>query len=347
MASRLSLATQSISSRCRFRFWLSRFLSLLFALAAAFSLCAEESDPFSLARQFGDTAPDASCRGVSEFTGIDAELLDHRFQAFAQTNTRVASESRLSLALVSGVEENRLATEAPPEFIVDRPDVSESSFTVAPGFWQAELGLRMNRPRAPHATAYFFDDLFRIGVRPDWELRLGGGGLAYREEHGSKFAGLAPFYAGVKYHFLDPDHLPSMGLLLNANLPSPSHRFSSGQVDGNVLWVANKTFGPFEIESNLGPGAAWDADAHAYFPQLIHATTFSYYPVKSFRFYVELFGSLPGARDGKPATSTGLGVHWYDFRKNIAIDLSATRGLSGLAREGNDWSVSVGFSFLR
>ena len=264
------------------------------------------------------------------------DFRNDRFQAFAQT------------ALVSGADGNTLATEAEPEFSVDRPDVSESSFTVPSGFWQAELGLRMNRQRGPHATVYFSDDLFRIGVRRDVELRIGGGGLAYRREQGSGFAGLAPFYAGLKYHFLDEeDHLPSMAVLLNANLPSPSHRFSSGQVDGNVLLAANKTWGPIELEPNIGPGAAWDPDARAYFPQFVHATTLSYYPVKSLRFYVELFGTLPGAKNGDPATSTGLGVHWYNFRKNIAVDLSATRGLSRLARDSNEWSVSVGFSFLR
>jgi hypothetical protein len=321
--SRLAYLVESISRRYRFRSWPGRFLSLLLAFTATFSLSAAESDERTAK---GRRGPDN--------------------QACAQTDPRLAAELPLSLALLSGAELRPRLAEA-PEFIVDRPDVSESSFTVAPGFWQAELGLRMNRQHAPRATGYFFDDLFRIGVRPDWELRLGGGGLAYREEHGSKFAGLAPFYAGVKYHFLDENHLPSMGLLLNANLPSPSHRFSNRHVDGNVLLVANKSWGPIELEPNIGPGAAWDSDARAYFPQFVHATTLSYYPVKSLRFYVELFGALPGTKNGMPATSTGVGIHWYDFRKNIAIDLSATRGLSRLARDGNDWSVSVGFSFLR
>lgn len=240
------------------------------------------------------------------------------------------------------------AQEAPPEFIVDRPDVSESAFTVAAGFWQAELGLRMNRQRSPHATGYFFDDLFRIGIRRNWELRLGGGGPAYRREQGSEFAGLAPFYTGVKYHIIDAnDHLPAVGVLFNLNLPSPSHRFSTGHVDGNVLLVANKSWGPVELEANLGPGAAWDPAAREYYSQLVHATTLSYYPVKSFRIYAEVFGFLPGATNGDSSTSAGVGVHWYDFRKNIAIDLSATRGVSRLARESNDWSVSVGFSFMR
>lgn len=234
-----------------------------------------------------------------------------------------------------------------PEFIVDRPDVSESSFTVPPGKWQAELGVRMNRQNTPDATGWYFDDLFRIGLRRDWELRLGGGGLAYREESGSRFVGVAPFYTGIKYHFAHSDHLPSMGVLLNANLPSPSHRFTTGHVDGNVLLVANKSWGPVELEANAGPGAAWDADERGYFPQFVHATTLSYYPVASFRIYAEVFGATPAAKDGRPSTSAGVGIHWYDFRKNIAIDLSATRGLSRLAREGNDWSVSIGFSFLR
>jgi hypothetical protein len=233
------------------------------------------------------------------------------------------------------------------EFSVDRPDVSESSFTVPPGLWQAEFGLRINRQGSPHATGYFFDDLFRIGLRRNWELRLGGGGPAGREERASTFAGLAPFYAGVKYHIIDNDHLPSMGVLFNANLPSPSHRFSSGHVDGNILLVANKSWGPLELEGNIGPGAAWDADARKYYPQIVHATTLSYYPVKSLRIYAEVFGLLPGATNGESSTSAGVGVHWYNFRKNIAIDLSATRGLSRLARASNDWSVAVGFSFLR
>lgn len=234
-----------------------------------------------------------------------------------------------------------------PEFIVDRPDVSESSFTVPAGKWQGEFGLRMNRQRSPHATGYYIDDLFRIGVKRDWELRMGGGGAAYREEHGARFGGVSPFYAGVKYHLLHRDHLPSMGVLLNANLPSPSHRFSSGRVDGNVLWVANHSLGPVELEMNLGPGAAWDTEARAYYAQLVHATTLSYYPVKSFRVYAEVFGTLPSAKDGRAATSAGVGIHWYNFRKNFAIDLSATRGVSRLARDGNDWSLSLGFSFLR
>lgn len=205
----------------------------------------------------------------------------------------------------------------------------------------------MNRRHSSHATGYFLDDLFRIGIRPDWELRLGGGGPAYLEEKGSRVAGVAPFYAGLKHHFFDRDHLPSMALLLNTNVPSPSRRFSNGRVDGNLLWVANKSWGKFELEPNVGPGVGWDADAREYFPQLVHATTLSYYPVKSFRIYAEVFGAIPGASDGKAATSAGLGIHWYDFRSSIAIDLSVTRGVSRLAREDNDWSVSLGFSLLR
>ena len=250
-----------------------------------------------------------------------------------------AAEPMAPVALSSPVSES--------EFIVDRPDVSESAFTVPAGKWQGEFGLRMNRQRSPHATGFYIDDLFRIGLKRDWELRLGGGGAAYREENGSRFGGVSPFYAGVKYHFFDRDHLPSMGVLLNANLPSPSHRFTSGRVDGNVLWVANQSWGPVELETNLGPGSAWDTEVRAYYAQLVHATTLSYYPVKSFRVYAEVFGMLPGAKDGQSATSVGVGIHWYSFRKNIAIDLSATRGVSRLARDGNDWSVSLGFSFLR
>lgn len=259
--------------------------------------------------------------------------------AYAAVVCLRAAEPTTSAALDGPISE--------PDFIVDRPDVSESAFTVPAGKWQAEFGLRMNRQRSPHATGFYLDDLFRIGIKRDWELRLGGGGAAYREEHGAGFGGVSPFYAGVKYHLLDDEHLPSMGLLLNANLPSPSHRFTSGRVDGNVLWVANKSWGPFELEVNLGPGAAWDSEDRAYYAQLVHATTLSYYPVKSFRVYAEVFGFLPGAKDGRDSTSAGVGVHWYNFRKNIAVDLSATRGVSNLARDGNDWSVSLGFSFMR
>lgn len=234
-----------------------------------------------------------------------------------------------------------------PLFVVDRPDVSESSYTVPKGMVQAELGLRFTQERGDPAL-YSIDDLFRIGFERNWELRVGGATPAYRDGRTHGHVGILPFYLGLKRHFSDEKGMrPSMGWLLNVNLPSPSRRFTTGHVDADVLFVSNSSFGGWEFEVNLGPGIGRDADAGRHFPQAVYAFTPSYYPMESLRIYTEVFGELPGADNGRNLVSVGGGVQWYDLRRLIAIDLSVSTGLSRLARDSNQMSISLGFTILR
>ena len=235
-----------------------------------------------------------------------------------------------------------------PAFVTDRPDVSEGSQTTQRGMVQIELGLRQNQ-QPGGVKNYFIDDLIRIGIKERWELRVGGSAFAYTHSPTLRRAGTAPFYLGLKKNFAEAAGArPSMGWLLNLNLPAPGRTFNTGRVDGNVLFLLNKQLTEkADVEFNLGPGVNWDPAAGTYFRNATYALTVSYFPTKAYRFYGEGFGSVPGEKAGRASANAGFGLQWYNYARLNAIDLSVTTAITGLSRQTNRASLALGYSIMR
>lgn len=227
----------------------------------------------------------------------------------------------------------------------DRPDVSEGSATVPLNRLQWEVGGARLRGDARRLSV---DNLLRMGVRQNWELRLGGVAPVRERANSDRRTGLSDFVLGLKRHVADERGArPAMGWLLNLKLPTASAGLGNDHMEGNLLWVANKGFSErWELEVNVGPGFAYD---DATFGQAVYAATLSHFiPAgeRRIRIFGEAFGAIPAARDKRSATFVGAGVQWW-INHNVALDVGFQVGLSRLAKENARSSFYVGVGILR
>jgi hypothetical protein len=234
-----------------------------------------------------------------------------------------------------------------PAFQTDRPDVSESAFTVPNGRGQWEVGL--TRLRGLGGQRFGVDSLFRIGVADNWELRLGGQ-APFRSSLGGGpgTTGFSDFVLGAKRHISDArGGRPAMGWFFNLKLPTGSAGSSNGFVEGNVLFAANKDLcDQLELEVNIGPGIARDRN---FIAQGVFAGTLSYFTPKEskrVRIFAEAFGAAPALNGGRAATSAGMGIQYW-VKPRLAVDFGFQLGLTTAVQQTarSNFYAGVGYQW--
>ncbi|HSG50283.1 MAG TPA: transporter [Longimicrobiales bacterium] len=132
---------------------------------------------------------------------------------------------------------------AAAQIVTDRPDFVESSSTVGPRVLQVETSVAMTR--ADGAEEWSTPTLIRLGLGAVWELRLEGPGYVHVRGPVAE-SGLGDVSAGVKLHALAPESpaLPSVGILLHADLPTGSRGVSQSGVRPSLRVVGEWTLDP-------------------------------------------------------------------------------------------------------
>jgi len=239
-----------------------------------------------------------------------------------------------------------------PELVTDRPDQTESSSVVPPGYVQIETGWSLTRNQEGGIrtdTHTFPGTLFRRGALNRMELRLGYGGAVWEQTRqagqSTDASGSGDMGIGTKIYFWEEQKwVPEVALLAGVVLPVGKEQFSRGRPDPSFRFSLSHTLSDrLSLGYNLGP--AWESELE----ETGDRDTFSLFDYTAVLgiglneragLFVEVFGQIPFNAKGGPRHSFDGGLT-YLIRDNLQIDGSAGIGLSDSA---DDWFVGLGFT---
>ena len=240
------------------------------------------------------------------------------------------------------------------ELVTDRPDATESSSTVAPGYYQLETGFTHFEHNDKgdgvegHGVA---ESLLRIGLVEDWELRLGYGGYQWERAHSSGGPtddddGSADPEIGFKVKLAEEEGMmPEMAFMSHLSLPAGKSPFTSHRADPSYRFAFSHTLSEkYSLGYNLGQAWATEEDALG---DRDTRSAFQYTVAlgmaidETTGMFVEFFGDIPTGSGGVgPANTLDGGFTWL-LADNVQLDLAAGVGLSDSA---DDWFIGTGIS---
>lgn len=229
----------------------------------------------------------------------------------------------------------------PGPLVTDRPDQTESTVIVPPGFVQVEAGWSLDHDRdglvrlRTHTVPGL---LLRVGLTSRLEARLGFAGW-----HATDTSGLAGTERGhgdtdlgVKYRLRDaPSGGPTVSVIASVSFPTGSATATSGEVDPSaLLTVAHELSERLSLGYNLGPSLTNR--------QLSMVGTLSLGAALAERLgaFVETFGSYTASSGGGQTLALDGGVTVL-LGANLQLDASAGTWVLGKA---GDWFVASGLS---
>lgn len=242
-----------------------------------------------------------------------------------------------------------------PQVATDRPDMANSTFTVAPGAWQAELDIDATvyaRQRSD-STPVLVPTSLRIGLARRVELRvLDGDPLPLLDERSTDSGGLS---AGVKVRFNDAiegRRIPSFGVqvyLVRLIAPRPV-RFRLPAAGGFLIWTqpvarwmsfdVNLGAEAYPVDDGRGVGVTSSGAISTVFP--FH---------ERFDPYLELYGVMGRAVVGGRLLGADGGAI-VRLSRRVAVDVAARVGLITSNREvgvmaGITWLLADGVRWRR
>ncbi|QYF95893.1 transporter [Massilia sp. PAMC28688] len=243
-----------------------------------------------------------------------------------------------------------IAADAEP-IATDRPDFVESSNVVGKGRMQVESSVALERDSrgGVRDTVWSTPTLIRFGITDNVELRVESDGAVRQRSSavGSAISterGYADASLGLKWHAMDArDSLPSVGVLLHADLATGSRAFRDEGTRPSLRVVAEWEL-PNDVSFGIMPGLGYDKGNDRG-----EGTVFGILGVvagKSWtdrlRSFVEV-SSPRLARASRGGTEASLTVgSAYLITNNCQLDAALSRGLNHRTPET---SLTVGLSF--
>jgi hypothetical protein len=232
-----------------------------------------------------------------------------------------------------------LSCSAQEKIDTDRPDQTESAFTVPKGYFQAEFGFNKENTFRKDYTLVHPSALFKYGFKK-MELRLETT-LSSEYEHlipNPKWShGLEPVEIGFKAAICEQKGLrPKVSLIMHTTVPFiSSGAFKDTIITPSFRFCMQHTTGE---RSALGVnfGASWD---HLKKMRWNYTIAEGFDISDKFYFYVEAFGSF--FKGYRPEHSLDAGLAYY-ISHDVKADISAGKGISSTAPKSY---VALGFSF--
>jgi hypothetical protein len=224
----------------------------------------------------------------------------------------------------------------PGEMVTDRPDQSESTNIVPPGYVQIEGGASYDKYTDDdfygkyEASYTSISGLIRIGVFPNMELRIAPEYSVYNSEISfpgfptftSKVDGLNPLVIGTKIRILEEtESLPGLAFLFHVDFPDlASKKFKGGYSTPEVrVALSNQLTDRFSLGVN--GGAMFDMGTR----QTVGLYTIAVGAdiTNKLGGFFELYGFFHG--ESSHFLDGGL---TYSFMENLQADISGGVGLS-------------------
>ena len=238
------------------------------------------------------------------------------------------------------------------ELVTDRPDQTESSSVVPPGYVQIETGWSLSRDQEGGIrtnTHAFPGTLFRIGALDRMELRLGYDGSLWEQTRetglSTDLTGSGDMGIGAKIYFWEEKKwVPETALLAGVSLPVGKDQLSSERADPSFRLSLSHTLSD-RLSFGYNLGATWESTLDETNDRDT-LSLFNYTVVLGMGLseraglFVEVFGDIPFNATGGPRHSFDGGLTFL-IRDNLQVDGAAGVGLSDSA---DDWSVGLGIT---
>ena len=266
--------------------------------------------------------------------------------------TRKPSAQIAALVLALGFHSPKSqATE--PELITDRPDQTESAYTVPPKLFQIELGAAYGESQdGPEKKVLqsIPQALVRIGLTRGFEIRLGIPGLEIEQTDSaagsSDTRGLVDATVGFKAVISGENGaIPQTAFLGTLIVPSGDSDFTSDRVDPAFRFAFSNTLSSrLSLGYNLGMVWLTETDEEgtqqtpSYFDWTVALGISASERVGVF---VEAFGISPVDGDRRSITALDAGVT-HLLTPRLQLDASGSVGISETAP---DWTLGLGLSF--
>jgi hypothetical protein len=219
----------------------------------------------------------------------------------------------------------------------DRPGIADGSNVVVAGRIQIETAVQaeLRRPDGGRETTVLLPTLFRLGLNPDWELRIESNAYAWdrlNEPAGgtSKSGGAEPVSVGVKYHFLDGAGVrqPSLGIILRVFPPSGSGDFKTDHVTADLRLAADWDIAPkWSLNPNVGVASYEDSSGKT-FQAALFATTLNFNPSPVLNLFIDTGVQSPESKHGHTSVIYDAGGA-YIIGHDIQLDVSLGTGAAG------------------
>jgi hypothetical protein len=224
------------------------------------------------------------------------------------------------------------------EMVTDRPDATESSSVVRPGFLQVESGWTFTdtgetrRHEVPNT-------LLRIGAVDRLEMRLGWGG--YIEDSSSDGAsGASDGELGAKVYLCEERGAwPEAALLVGVSLPWGAGDVTSDEFDPAFRFAMSHTLTE-NLSLGYNLGVEWATEDDSTLSSFIYTVSLGAGLTDRVGAYIELFGAVGLSASGPSHTLDG--GFTYLLAENLQLD---TSGGVGLNSKADDWFVGAGVSY--
>ena len=244
----------------------------------------------------------------------------------------------LSIALILSTDGIGYAGGNGPDLVTDRPDQTESSETVRPGYVQFEFG--WTHTEATDVTSDSFPEtLVRLGLTDCLEFRFGFGRYIWEAVDGTGATAQATSTWGS--NGTCGTNRAETAVIAGTTLPTGASALSSERFDPSVRLACAHTLTKalglgYNVAANWATeeDASGDRDTKA---SVAHTMVLGIALTDQLGTFVELFGEAPTGR-GKPANSLDRGFT-YALAGNLQIDVLGGVGISEAA---DDWFVGAG-----
>ncbi len=248
-----------------------------------------------------------------------------------------------TLALVSPTDSR---CQEPGPLVTDRPDFTESAFTVDPGRFQVELGYTY-LDQGEVTTHAFGELLARVGILRRLEARVGLNSFAVSNSPDRSVQGLEDVSIGVKAGLYEPPAgesglLPVTALIIGVTVPTGSDAIDAadGVQPGAILALAWTLTSRLSLGGNLGwrygsvPGDRYH--------ELRSSASLGLGIADRLGGFVEWYGIYPESPGGpvRHVIDSGLA---YLISSDVQID--ARIGVDLASSSDTDWFTGIGLAF--
>lgn len=241
------------------------------------------------------------------------------------------------------------AAQEPGPLVTDRPDQTESTAIVPPGFVQLELGWTMSEASDDASeirTHTLPEALARIGVVRGLELRIGLPAWSSVETEGTeadpRADGFGDASLGLKWSLAEGrGPVPAVALLAGATLPTGEEGLGSDRVDPSILVALSSDLGHrLSIGWNLGwartteelPGPEGDALVRDTQSDLVYSAAAGIALTDRLGLFLEGFGFV-GVEEARPSRHSLDGGFTFLVTDNLQLDVRAGLGLDEHAED--------------